>query len=273
MDWLNGITLAILQGITEFLPISSSAHLILPSYLLGWTDQGLAFDVALHIGTLLAVISYLRSDIILLCNSWLASSLSLINGQQLPVEQKSTAFIAWMILLASIPAAASGLLFREMIGTSLRTPLIIAIATIVFGILLGWAEFSSKKTRQLSGLKISDALWIGIAQAIALIPGTSRSGITLTAALLLGFDRTSAARFSFLLSIPVIAGAGAILSIELISSEQQQNWTLLITASIASFSCAMLCIHYFLALIERFGLWPFVIYRLLLGCLLCWLIW
>ena len=216
MTLFQVVVLALIQGITEFLPISSSAHLILPAQLLGWPDQGLAFDVAVHVGTLAAVLWYFRGDL-------------------------HTLAVAWG-----------------------RSCLVIAITTIVFGLLLGVADRRGSRRNSLADLNWRGALWIGLAQALALIPGTSRSGITMTAALALGFDRVAAARFSFLLSIPIITLSGLFKGVALLCVKQVP-WASIGLATGISALTAYLCIRVFLNVINRVGMMPFVWYRLLLG--------
>ncbi|MCJ8275093.1 MAG: undecaprenyl-diphosphate phosphatase, partial [Psychrosphaera sp.] len=199
MTTLEIVVLAIIQGLTEFLPISSSAHLILPSQLLGWTNQGLAFDVATHVGTLFAVLLYFRQDVYQLTTAWFES----LRG-----KKSSNSNLAWCIILGTIPAGLAGLLLKDYIEIYTRNISVIATTTIIFGLLLGWADKYAKQTLIIEQITFKNALVIGLAQAMALIPGTSRSGITMTAGLMLGLDRQSAARFSFLLSIPIIVLAG-----------------------------------------------------------------
>ena len=200
MDAIQVILLALIQGLTEFLPISSSAHLILPAQLLGWVDQGLAFDVAVHVGSLLAVVIYFRRDIGNIVLAWLKA----LNG---PATEDSR--LGWFIIWATVPAGLVGLLFNDLIEAHLRSVAVIAATTLIFGLLLGVADKRSSKRQSLSDITLKQALWIGCAQALALIPGTSRSGVTMTAALFLGLTRQAAARFSFLLSIPIITPRGA----------------------------------------------------------------
>ncbi|HDZ16321.1 MAG TPA: undecaprenyl-diphosphate phosphatase, partial [Methylophaga aminisulfidivorans] len=178
MDFLHILALAILQGLTEFLPISSSAHLILLPIIADWQDQGLAFDVAVHVGTLSAVILYFRKTIVILSADWFSS----LKQRQSVGDSK----LAWAVIFGTIPVGLAGLFLGDYVETSLRSPLVIAITTIVFGLLLGWADWRGKRIRNENQLTWHDVLFIGIAQAIALIPGTSRSGITITAGLMLG---------------------------------------------------------------------------------------
>jgi len=271
MSTLEIIILALLQGLTEFLPISSSAHLILPSQILGWQDQGLAFDVAVHVGTLLAVVMYFRKEVGVMAVAWFGTV-------GVGPEKGKASFdgkLAWWILLATIPAGLFGLLGKDFIEEHLRTALVIAVTTLLFGFLLGFADVkagnrTSHKPMEKLGLK--GAMLIGLAQAIALIPGTSRSGITMTIGLMLGLSRDNAARFSFLLSIPAIAMAGSYLSLKLVLSAEAVDWLAMGLGSLIAFVSAYACIHYFLILLEKLGMMPFVIYRLILGVGLLWFI-
>lgn len=256
MDIIQIIVLALVQGITEFLPISSSAHLILVPILTGWDDQGLAFDVAVHVGTLTAVVLYFRVEIGQMFFAWFAS---------LKGKHTEDSKLAWGVLIGTIPVGIVGLLFKDFIGGNLRTELVIAITTIIFGFLLWYADWSGKRNRDEHSLSWKDIIVIGCAQAIALIPGTSRSGITITAGLMLGLTAQAAARFSFLLSIPVIVLAGGVETLDYLDVASSGDIDdLIIGASISAIS-AYLCIHYFLMLLERVGMTPFVIYRLVLG--------
>lgn len=265
LDWIQVVALSLIQGLTEFLPISSSAHLILLPKVMGWQDQGLDFDVAVHIGTLIAVLVYFRREISIMLRDFLLSLL----GK--PATQNSR--LAWYIGIGTIPAGIAGLLCKSWIENSVRPHAVIVIActTIVFGLLLGYA---SGKFRNRTEYDITwrDAILIGCAQILALIPGTSRSGITMTAGLLLGLSRQAAAKFSFYMSIPVILSAGGLEVVHLLHTPTTVLWQqLLVGIMIASIS-AFCCIHLLLKLLVRFGLMPFVIYRLALGIsILYWL--
>lgn len=263
MELMHIILLALLQGFTEFLPISSSAHLILTPRLSGWADQGLAFDVAVHVGTLSAVVWYFRRELVTMLRDWFSSLL-----QRRRVGDSA---LAWAVGLGTIPVGIAGLLFKDLVETSLRSPLVIAVATVVFGLLLWWADVQGRRERSEHTIGWRDIVVIGVAQAIALIPGTSRSGITMTAGLMMGLTRAAAARFSFLLSIPVIVLAGGLNGIELVKSEGMVDWSALLLGVLFSAVSAYLCIHLFLKLLERIGMLPFVIYRLALGAVLLWL--
>ena len=260
MDNWHAVWLALLQGLTEFLPISSSAHLILMPQLFGWEDQGLAFDVAVHVGTLTAVLAYFRHDVVRLLLAWLRSC----GTRQLTDDAR----LAWFVVLGTLPAAVAGLLLHDVISNYLRAPLVIALATIGFGVLLWWSDRYGRQTRTEVSLRLMDVVWIGLAQALALIPGTSRSGITMTAGLALGMTRSAAARFSFLLSIPVILMAGGYETLQLVQQAAPVAWGTMLLGILVAAVSAYLCIHFFLRLIERTGMLPFVIYRLLLGLVL-----
>lgn len=259
MDIVQVVILALIQGITEFLPISSSAHLILPSQVLGWPDQGLAFDVAVHVGTLAAVVVYFRRDISQILMAWCKQ----VTGGDSTAESR----LAWYIALGTVPVGLAGILFKDLIEVHLRNSFVIAIASILFGLLLWWVDVRAKQNVKLIEMTFMMALLIGLAQALALFPGTSRSGITITMALFLGFSRTDAARFSFLLSIPVIILSGAVAGSELISVGTVDWRSVILGAGVSAVS-AYLCIHYFLSFISRLSMLPFVVYRIILGFIL-----
>ncbi|MFT6189632.1 MAG: undecaprenyl-diphosphatase [Oleispira sp.] len=263
MDLIQIFVLALLQGFTEFLPISSSAHLILPSKMLGWADQGLAFDVATHIGTLAAVIFYFRRDVFAITKGWLTTGFS--------KQMDNNGRLAWSIIVATIPAGLVGLIYGDWIEANLRSSEVIAYATIGFGVLLLVADHKANEHKSILQMTLLAAVIIGLFQALALIPGTSRSGITITAALFLGFQRDSAARFSFLISIPLILAAGLLKTKDLVEQAAQVDWATIGLAASLSAVSAYICIYFFLALINRIGMVPFVVYRLLLGAIL--LIW
>ncbi|WP_104203114.1 undecaprenyl-diphosphate phosphatase [Billgrantia saliphila] len=267
MDWLQVVVLSVIQGLTEFLPISSSAHLILVPVLTDWTDQGLIFDVAMHLGSLMAVVIYFRDDLQRMAVSW-AGSL----GGALRLQVKDPdARLAWWVLLATIPVCVAGLAFHDVIEFGMRSPVLIGVSLIGFGLLLGYADWRKRAGRDEYQLMLRDAMIIGLAQALALIPGTSRSGITITAALLLGMSREGAARFSFLLSIPVTALAAGLEIVGLMQVPQAIDWPAMGVGVLLSGVSAYLCIHYFIAFIKRIGMQPFVFYRVVLGLWLLWI--
>ena len=182
----------------------------------------------------------------------------------------SDARLAWFVLLGTVPAIIAGLLLHDLVETGLRSPLVIAFTTIFFGLVLWWADRYGRQQHDEHALRVADVLLIGCAQALAMIPGTSRSGITMTAGLALGLTRTAAARFSFLLSIPVILMAGAYEAMKLSEQQGPVAWDALLAGTVVAAVSAWLCIHFFLKLVERTGMLPFVIYRLLLGVFLFW---
>ena len=259
------IMLAVIQGITEFLPISSSAHLILPAQLFGLADQGLAFDVAVHVGTLLAVLFYFRRDFSLLTYGWIRS----VRGGR----SSQHARLGWALLIGTVPAVLAGLLFNDIIEQHLRSTLVIAATTILFGLLLWVADVGRTERRKNRDMKLRDVLFIGFAQALALIPGTSRSGITITAGLMLGLSRQAAARFSFYLSVPLIMAAGAYKGLELYQQGDNAAWSAVLVGTAVAAVSAYACIHCFLKILDRIGMLPFVIYRLILGAGLLWIYW
>ena len=259
MDYYQAILLALIQGVTEFLPISSSGHLLLPAKFFGWPDQTLTFDVAVHIGSLLAVVIYLRKELKELFTAWIHS----IFFRAWSVQS----FLAWQLVIATIPAALCGWFFSEFIENNLREVVVIAAATTFFGIILGVADFWRKKSKTLEDLGWGDVFVIGVSQALALIPGTSRSGITMTSALFLGYSREDAARFSFLMSVPIISLSGMYKGSHLIVS-QTIDWEPLILGVFVSSISAYVCIYSFLRFIQKIGMLPFVIYRICLGLIL-----
>ena len=273
MTILQALVLALVQGITEFLPISSSAHLILTPYLFGWRDQGLVFDVATNTGTLAAVIVYFRRDLGELVRA-LWGELSGRGG--VLVEGMPARRLALALVVGTVPVAVAGLLIDEWVETAGRSALVIAITSIVFALALGLADRAGGKERQLATLTLRDAFLVGLAQALALVPGTSRSGITMTAALALGYHRPAAARFSFLLAIPVgllVTGWDAMNLVLGGDDGTRPEWGPLLVGLVASAASAYLVIGALLAWLRRQTMMPFVVYRLALGALLFALIW
>ena len=258
MDAFQILVLALVQGLTEFLPISSSAHLILSPYLFGFADQGLAFDVAVHFGSLLAVIGYFRRDIGAILVDWFGHVLR-------KAEATDNSRLGWAVIIGTIPVVIAGLLMKSLVETELRSPLVIAAATIGFGLLLWWADRRARRYRGLDNLGIIDVLFIGLMQVLALIPGTSRSGITMTAGLMLGLTREAAARFSFLLAVPTILMSATLETAELAMDAAPVDWRSLGFGVLLSWAAAYTCILVFLRVIERMGMLPFVLYRLALG--------
>ena len=256
------VTLAIIQGITEFLPVSSSGHLVLAPILMGWEDQGLALDVAVHVGTLGAVIAYLWRDVWII----LKGLVGLAAGQR-----DEGAQLAAFILVASIPVFIVGFACKNYMGDTLRSPMVIGWAFIGFGILLYLSDRLGLTVKRVTHMTYRSAIMIGIAQSFAIIPGASRAGTTITMARLLGFERRDAARFSMLLSIPAISGAGFLIGKDVLASGDAIMQTNLILAAIFSFATALLAISLMMFWVRRQNYTPFVVYRLALGTVILWL--
>lgn len=264
MQTLHAFCLALLQGITEFLPISSSGHLILVPAFLGWEDQGLAFDVAVHLGSLMAVVAYFRRELVAMTGGWLRS----FGGHACADSQ-----LAWMVIIGSVPLAIVGLLLAGWIEGNLRSPLVVAAATGGFGVILWLADRFSSRSRNEHSLSVTDALIVGGAQTLALIPGTSRSGITITAALALGMSRDAAARFSFLLSVPAVLMASGWKSLQLFVSDVAVDWTALAYGAAAAGVFAYLAIDWFLKFVARSGMLVFAVYRVILAGVIAYVFW
>jgi len=261
MTLIQIIVLSLIQGLTEFLPVSSSAHLILGSRVFNWPDQGLVFDVATHLGTLLAVLVYFRKDLWNMCLPWIGKDRGDERSRKLGL----------ILIVASIPAIVAGGLLHGWVESTLRDTRVIAISTIGFGLLLWWADARFARNLTIRDMNMKSGIMIGLAQMLSLVPGTSRSGITITMGRMLGFNADSAARFSFLLSIPIIAAAGAYGVLRMFLNNADIDWLQFGLAVVLSALAGWLCIAAFLALLKRIGLLPFVLYRLVLGVGLLWL--
>ena len=270
-DWLHVVFLALVQGLSEFLPISSSAHLVLPSQVLGWPDQGLLFDVAVHMGTLTAVVAYYWRDLLAVGGDILPS---LRTARHQPGE-------LLCLIVATLPAVLAGLLLGSFIEAHFRGLEVIAATTLVFGVLLGLAVYRQRVNRRVisehdyepQAVSLFHALLIGLAQMLALVPGVSRSGVTITAGMFLGYQPATAARFSFLMSVPIIAGAMLFMLLKV--GEQGLGVVSLTQVCAAVFIAALSAyttIALFIKLLDRVGLMPFVWYRLVLGLALLLLI-
>lgn len=274
MDWIQVVLLSLIQGLTEFLPISSSAHLVLPAQLTDWPDQGLAFDVAVHFGTLLAVITYFRRDLLQMLAAFTRAPAMLSNLGWRPTLQQTADHDEYLdlvikVVLATLPVVIVGFATKDIIEANLRTLSVIATTTILFAVVL-WIADRRPGSRSLASW--SDTVWIGLAQTLALVPGTSRSGITIAVALLVGLNRVAAARFSFLLAIPTIAGAQLLLTLDLMSEGNSVDLAPIAVGGLIAFASAYLSIHFFIRLLDRFGMMPYVIYRLMLGSVLFWIV-
>jgi undecaprenyl-diphosphatase len=265
LSWLQIIVLAIVQGLTEFLPVSSSGHLVLVPNVVGWTDQGLAFDVAVHFGSLGAVVLYFREDLSGLVRG----------GINLLAERSVTTLESRMALgiaLGTVPAAIAGLAFAGWIETNLRSPIVVVVTLSFYGILMALADRFAPRERTIADVTVRDALLIGLAQALALIPGTSRSGITITAGRMLGLQRQDAARFSFLLSAPVILLAAGYEFLSMLLSDEAIPWVELGIAAFVSGLVAYVCIDLMMRFVGRIGLLPFAVYRLLLAGVIAYVV-
>lgn len=253
MNLYQAVVLGVVQGMSEFLPVSSSAHLVLTPWLLGWPDPGLSYDVALHVGTLAAILACFWRD------WWSYLADGLLRGRQ--PERR----LFWSLALATLPAAGAGLLLQDLAASTLRAPALIAVNLMLMGLILAWADRRSERRRgqDLAAFGVGAGLAVGLFQALALVPGVSRSGITITAALLLGFSREAAARFSFLLSAPVIAGA-ALLQLRHLPAGAVAD-PAFAAGVVASAVAGFLSIRFLLRLLRGGNYLPFVYYRLALG--------
>jgi len=259
----QAIILGIVQGISEFLPISSSGHLLLVPWLAGWEELDpsvkKSFDVALHMGTLVAVVAYFWSDLVV----YVREGVKLVFSRQRPVNTEGR--LAWLFVLATIPAALVGALFENTIDERLGTPVIIGVSLILFGLVMEWADRRLGR-RKIDDFSAHDALIVGAAQALALNPGTSRSGITMTAGRALGFDRDAAVRISFLMSIPVIAGAGVFKLAGLIGDGIPDGLLVpMIVGIITAGLSGWLAVWGTLRIVRLYTFMPFVVYRVVLG--------
>jgi len=256
MTMWEAILLGIVQGLTEFLPVSSSGHLILVPRLMGWPDQGLAFDAAIHLGTLGALLAYFRTELRALATGELSRR------------------VALLVVVATLPAALAGLLLGGLIEARLRSPLVVAASTALWGVVMGIADRRAPRPPETPGDPLERIAWaqglaVGLAQAVALIPGTSRSGITLTAGLFVGLDRATSARFSFLLGLVVTGLAGAWETLKLArAGTVSVDWGPLAAAVVAAFASGWLAVWFLVSYLRRGSLLPFVVYRLLLAALI-----
>jgi undecaprenyl-diphosphatase len=270
MELLDAAILGIIQGLTEFLPVSSSAHLILAPWFFGWKPEGISFDVSLHVGTAIAILAFFWKD-------WVHLALEVIAGMKegAPLGNPDRK-LAWFLIVGTIPAAVVGIKLDKIIDAQFHTspmaPLIIAFSLAIVGVLLLFAEHKSKRNRTIEMYTWADALWIGCSQAIALIPGVSRSGITITTAMLRNSSRTDAARFSFLLSTPIIVGAGILNGWHLIKALRHPiegavsiPWPVFCVGTLVAAITGFFCIKFFLCYLQTKSLVPFVIYRFLLA--------
>ena len=265
MPFLHIAVLTIIQGITEFLPVSSSGHLVLVPLVTGWQDQGLVMDVAVHVGTLAAVLVYFSGDLWRIVLGW-------IGGYWRRRDRQLGRALGFYLVVSAVPVIAAGGVLYVMGYAVLRDPAVVAWATIAFGVLLYAFDRIGLTVRRVEHVTLGHAFFIGLAQILALIPGASRSGVTMTAARWLGYERPEAARFSMLMSIPVIGASGAVAGYEVWTQGDPIVHANAALAAGLSFVVALVAIAVLLALLRRVSFTPFVIYRLLLGgAVLVWL--
>jgi undecaprenyl-diphosphatase len=256
VTYAQALVLGIVQGLTEFLPVSSSGHLILVPHVFGWPDQGLAFDAAMHLGTLGALLAYFRAELTALLTGALARR------------------VAVLLAAASLPALAVGWLASKWIEANLRSPLVIAVATAAWALVMWWADRRAASSPSALGDPLARVGWgqglaVGCAQTLALIPGTSRSGITITAGLFAGLDRATAARLSFMLGIPVTGAAGAYKLLQLVKSGIASTEAgPLAVAVLAAFASGWFAVWFLVNYLKRRSLLPFVVYRLILAAII-----
>lgn len=268
MELSHAFILAVIQGLTEFLPISSTAHLILVPVLSKWPDQGLSFDIALNTATWLAVVIYFRKDIASLTRGFFRT----LSERNLGHEDNHEGTLAWMVLLGTIPIGAIGFLAHDIVAHQLRTLQVIGLSSIIWGLVLFAADRKPGRT-DIRKIGWPAAIIVGAAQALALIPGTSRSGITITAGLFTGLSRTASARYSFLLATVVGALAGGLEGLKMLKHGIDVPMAALLTGFAVTFITAYVAIHYFLKIISRYSMTPFVVYRVLLGIVLLGYAW
>lgn len=261
LSWLQAIVLGISQGLTEFLPISSTAHTLVVSKLLGWPDPGAAFTAVTQIGTELAVVIYFRKDIARILKAW---SASIVNSE---MRSNADAKMGWYVIVGTIPISVAGLAFKSSIETTARNLWLVAGALIFMGVLLGIADKYAKHTKVEADLNAKNAILFGFGQALALIPGVSRSGATITAGLAMGFKRDVVARYSFLLAIPAVFASAALTAGD-ISTDEFVNWPATIVATIVAFVVGYFVIASLMKYLQTRTFLPFVIYRISLGTLL-----
>jgi undecaprenyl-diphosphatase len=260
MTIVEAIVLGIVQGLTEFLPISSTGHLILARTVFGLNDaQGLAVDAVLQLATVAAVFVYFFPDI------WLLVQTALRKLGKLPVNKKEETLL-YAILIATIPAVVFGVMLESLMETTFRSPLLVALVLVLGSILFIYAEYMYQNQPRVNEMTLSKGFKIGLFQVLALVPGMSRSGATIAGGMLLGLSRSEAARFAFLLALPVLTGAGLKKLLDLIVAKESVDWFQLGVGSVVAFFTALLAIHFLLSFVRNHTLWPFIWYRIILAC-------
>jgi undecaprenyl-diphosphatase len=265
VSWFEAVVLGVVQGLTEFLPISSSAHLRIVGEAFGWDDPGAAFTAITQIGTEIAVLLYFRRDIGRIIAAWVASLVG--RGKKGDPDAR----MGWLIIVGSIPIVVLGLLFQDRIETTLRDLRIVAIALVAFSLILYWADRVGAKKRELDQLTVGHGIAFGFAQAMALVPGVSRSGGTITMGLFLGYTRSAAARYSFLLAVPAVLGSGFFQAYEALTGDvagETVEWGPTIVATVIAFAVGLSVIAWLLRYLNRGSFTPFVVYRVVLGLLI-----
>jgi undecaprenyl-diphosphatase len=271
VGWIEAVVLGIVQGLTEFLPISSSAHLRIVGELFGWDDPGAAFTAITQIGTEAAVLLYFRHDIARIVVAWVRS----LRPRRYGDWPDPDARMGWLIIVGSIPIVVLGLLFQDQIETTFRDLRIIATALILFSLVLYWADRVGTKKRELDQLTVGHGVVFGLAQAMALIPGVSRSGGTISAGLFLGYSRLAAARYSFLLAVPAVLGSGFFQAYEALTGDVEGagvDWGPTILATVIAFGVGLSVIAWLLRYLNRGSFTPFVVYRIVVGLLVLGLV-
>ena len=269
MGWIEAVVLGLVQGLTEFLPISSSAHLRVVGELFGWDDPGAAFTAITQIGTEAAVLLYFRRDIARIVVSWLRSLRR--RGEPLDADAR----MGWLIIVGSVPIVVLGLLLQDRIETTFRDLRIVATALVLFSLVLFWADRVGAKKRDLDTLTVGHGIAFGLAQAAALVPGVSRSGGTITMGLVLGYSRAAAARYSFLLAIPAVLGSGFFQAYEALSGDVAGagvDWGPTLLATVLAFGVGLTVIAWLLRYLDRGSFTPFVVYRVVVGLLVLGLV-
>lgn len=260
MGWFEALILGVVQGLTEFLPVSSSAHILIVSQLFGWQDPGAAFTAVTQIGTELAVLLYFRKDLVRIISTWARSLVSP------SLRRNLDARMGWYIIIGTIPVVILGVLFADLIETGARNLWLVSFTLIIFGLVLGFADRVGRKQKSLASLNAGQGIMFGLGQALALIPGVSRSGATISTGLLLGYTREAAARYSFLLAIPAVLGSG-FYEARKIGSDTSVSWGPTIMATVIAFVIGFAVIAWLLRWVSTRSFTPFVIYRVGLGFL------
>ena len=260
MSWFEAVVLGIVQGVTEFLPISSSAHILIVSQLFGWEDPGAAFTAVTQIGTETAVIVFFWRDITRILRAWFQS---LRNPS---MRRDHDALLGWYIIVGTIPIVVLGVAFTAQIETAARNLWLVAGSLIVFGIVLGLADAYGSHRRTIRDLNVRDGVILGLGQALALIPGVSRSGATISTGLILGYTREAAARYAFLLAIPAVLGSGLYEATK-IGSDANASWGPTLLATLIAFGVGLAVIAWLLRWVSTRSYLPFVVYRIVLGLL------